>query len=350
MTPTDTDVRDITIIGGGPVGLSVAFWAGMRQASSRVIDSLPEIGGQCTTLYPEKWIFDVPGHPKILAMDLVRQLQEQIEPFDVPIHLETTAHEIEWEGEGEDRVVVLRTDQGELRSRTVIIAGGHGAFEPKKLPVSDVDMEPWEGKGAYYLVGDKHEFLNKRVVIVGGGDSACDWVINLLEVAEHITLVHRREGFRAHEATVAHVKEAAEGPHVDLRVPYVVKQVQGNGRVEGVVLHSALEDSDDVVEIPCDAVLLQLGFSTKLGPLKEWGFELEKNAIAVDQQCKTNLERVWACGDIATFDGKIKLIATGFGEAAIAVAQAVQTIRPDMKLQPAYSTNTGVPGGEGGQP
>ncbi len=350
MTHTDTDVRDITIIGGGPVGLSVAFWAGMRQASSRVIDSLPEIGGQCTTLYPEKWIFDVPGHPKILAMDLVRQLQEQIEPFEVPIHLETTAHEIGWEGEGDDRVVVLRTDKGELRSRTVIVSGGHGAFEPKKLPVSDVDMTPWEGIGAHYLVGDKHEFLNKRVVIVGGGDSACDWVINLLEVAEHITLVHRREGFRAHEATVAHVKEAAEGPHVDLRVPYVVKEVQGNGRVEGVVLHSALEDDDEIVEVPCDAVLLQLGFSTKLGPLKEWGFELEKNAIAVDPQCKTNLERVWACGDIATFDGKIKLIATGFGEAAIAVAQAVQTIRPDMKLQPAYSTNTGVPGGEGGQP
>ena len=201
----------------------------------------------------------------------------------------------------------------------------------------------------HYLVGDKHEFMNKRVLIIGGGDSACDWVLNLLDTAEHITLVHRREGFRAHEATVAHVKEAAEGPHVDLRVPYVVKEVRGNGRVEGVVLH-ANGDDPDVVELDCDAVLLQLGFSTKLGPLKEWGFELSKNAILVDQQCKTNLELVWAVGDIATFDGKIKLIATGFGEAAIAVAQAVQTIRPDMKLQPAYSTNTGVPGGVAGQP
>jgi ferredoxin/flavodoxin---NADP+ reductase len=348
---TDTEIRDITVIGAGPVGLCTAFWAGMREASARIIDSLPEVGGQLTTLYPEKWIFDVPGHPRVLAKDLVAQLREQIEPFDVPIHLEVTAERISYEGEGEDRVVVLHTAEGqELRSRTVIVAGGHGAFEPKKLPVSDVDMEPWEGRGVHYLVGDKHEFINKRVVIIGGGDSACDWVLNLLDTAEHITLVHRREGFRAHEATVSQVREAAEGPHVDLHTPFVVKEVRGNGSVEGVVLHSALEDEDDALAIECDAILLQLGFSTKLGPLKEWGFELEKNAIKVGPTFDTSLERVWACGDITTFDGKIKLIATGFGEAAIAVAQAVHEIRPDMKLQPAYSTNTGVPGGVEGQP
>jgi thioredoxin reductase (NADPH) len=210
-------------------------------------------------------------------------------------------------------------------------------------------MEPWEGRGASYLVGDKSEFSGKRVVIVGGGDSACDWVLNLLDTAAKVSLVHRREGFRAHEATVAQVHEAAQGESVDLHVPYVVKEVAGNGQVQGVVLHHA-QDEGDPIELECDAILLQLGFSTKLGPLKEWGFELDKNAIVVDQQCKTNLERVWACGDIATFDGKIKLIATGFGEAAIAVAQAVHAIRPDMKLQPAYSTNTGVPGGAEGQP
>jgi ferredoxin/flavodoxin---NADP+ reductase len=348
---TDTDIRDITIIGAGPVGLCTAFWAGMREASSRIVDSLPEIGGQLTTLYPEKWIFDVPGHPRVLARDLVSQLREQIEPFNVPIHLETTAESISYEGEGDDRVVVLHTAEGqELRSRTVIVSGGHGAFEPKRLPVSDVDMEPWEGRGVHYLVGDKHEFVNKRVVIIGGGDSACDWVLNLLDTAEHITLVHRRDAFRAHEATVSQVREAAEGPHVDLHTPYVVKEVSGNGNVESVVLHVATEGEEHSFEIACDAILLQLGFSTKLGPLKEWGFELEKNAIKVDGTFGTSLERVWACGDITTFDGKIKLIATGFGEAAIAVAQAVQTIRPDMKLQPAYSTNTGVPGGVEGQP
>jgi ferredoxin/flavodoxin---NADP+ reductase len=338
---TDDDVRDITIIGAGPVGLSVAFWAGMRQASSRIIDSLPELGGQCTTLYPEKWIFDVPGHPRILAKDLVAQLREQaLEQFDVPVHLDCTAHEISWE----DDCVVLHTsdpDNPELRSRTVIVAGGHGAFEPKKLPVSDVDMAPWEGVGAYYLVGEKSDFAGKRVVIVGGGDSAFDWVVNLLDTASDVTLVHRREAYRAHEATVAEVLDHVDAGRVGLRVPYVIKAVEGNGRVEAVELHHT--GGEHVERLECDAILLQLGFSTKLGPLKQWGFEIEKGALRVDPLMKTNLDRVWACGDITTFDGKLKLIATGFGEAAIAVAQAMHFIRPDMKIQPAYSTNTGIP-------
>src|SRR4051812_37311485 len=339
------EVRDITVIGAGPVGLSTAFWAGMRQASVRIIDSLPELGGQCTTLYPEKWVFDVPGHPKILAKDLVGLLRQQsLEQFDVPVHLETTASTISWDDEG----VTLHTDRGDLRSRTVIVAGGHGAFEPKKLPVSDIDMAPWEGRGAHYIVGEKAVFADKRVVIVGGGDSAFDWVVNLVDTASRVTLVHRREGFRAHEATVAEVMDHVDAGRVDLRVPYVIKAVAGNGQIEGVELHHAGEEGT-VEQLECDAVLLQLGFSTKLGPLKEWGFELDKGAIVVNGVMETNLDRVWACGDITTFDGKLKLIATGFAEAAIAVAQAVHRIRPDMKLQPAYSTNTGVPGGAPGQ-
>jgi thioredoxin reductase (NADPH) len=335
------EIRDITIIGAGPVGLSTAFWAGMREASSRIIDSLPELGGQLTTLYPEKWIFDVPGHRRILARDLVNELREQaLEQFDVPVHLETTAHEIAYE----DDLVVLRTDRGDLRSRTLIVAGGHGAFEPKRLPASDVDMTPWEGRGATYLVGEKSEFKGKRVVIVGGGDSAFDWVVNLLDTAEEITLVHRRDGFRAHEATVSEVMGHVDSGRVDLKVPYVIKGVEGNGSLEAVELHRAGGESIERVE--CDAVLLQLGFSTRLGPLKEWGFEIQTGALVVDGLMKTSLDRVWACGDITTFDGKLKLIATGFAEAAIAVSQAVHTIRPDMRIQPAYSTNTGVPSAE----
>ena len=190
--------------------------------------------------------------------------------------------------------------------------------------------------------------LPSKVVIIGGGDSACDWTLNLLDSASDITLVHRREGFRAHEATVAEVMGHVEAGRVDLRVPYVIKAVEGNGRIETVELHHT---GDGPVErLECDAVLLQLGFSTKLGPLKEWGFELEKGSIRVDGLMRTNLDRVWACGDITTFDGKLKLIATGFAESAIAVAQAVHHIRPEMKIQPAYSTNTGVPGGAPGQP
>jgi ferredoxin/flavodoxin---NADP+ reductase len=347
----DTDVRDITIIGAGPVGLVTAFWAGMREASSRIVDSLPEIGGQLTTLYPEKWIFDVPGYPRILAKDLVEQLREQsLEQFDVPLHLDTTALRVEYEPDPEDpdrTIARLVTDRGDLLSRTIVIAGGHGAFEPKKLP--GYDMTPWEGKGAHYLVSEKSEFAGKRVMIVGGGDSACDWVINLLDTAESITLVHRREAFRAHEVTVNEVMQAAEAGRVELRVPYQIKDVAGNGQVERVTLFHS-EQEDEVVELDCDAVLLQLGFKTALGPLKDWPLEIEKGAIVVDQVQRTSMDLVWAAGDITTFEGKLKLIATGFGEAAIAVAQAVHHIRPEMKIQPKYSTNTGVPGAVEGQP
>ena len=342
------EVRDLTVIGAGPVGMCTAFWAGMREASARVIDSLPELGGPLTTLYPEKWIFDVPGHPKVLARELVELLRIQsLEQFEVPVHLTTTAATISWQGAGEDRVVVLHTDRGDLRSRTVIVAGGHGAFEPKKLP--GYDMTPWEGRGVHYIVGSKDVFEDKRVMIVGGGDSAIDWVINLLDVADSVPLVHRREGFRAHELTVGQVLEAADRGDVAIHVPFQIREVSGNGHVERVRLFNS-EDKADELEVEVDAILLQLGFKTALGPLKDWGFEVVKGAIVVDQLMKTSLERVWACGDITTFDGKLKLIATGFAESAIAVAQAVHEIRPEVRIQPAYSTNTGVPGAVAGQP
>jgi ferredoxin/flavodoxin---NADP+ reductase len=342
------EVRDITVIGAGPVGMCTAFWAGMREADARIIDSLPELGGQLTTLYPEKWIFDVPGHPKVLARDLVDLLRVQaLEQFHVQVHLETTAETISWEGSGDERLVVLHTNRGELRSRTVIIAGGHGAFEPKKLP--GYDMTPWEGRGAHYLVGEKAAFKGKRVMIIGGGDSACDWVINLLDTASEVSLVHRRDGFRAHELTVGQVLEAAARGDVAVHVPFQVKEVRGDGNVERVILFHS-EDEAHEIEVEVDAILLQLGFKTALGPLKDWGFEVIKGAIAVDSVMKTSLDRVWACGDITTFDGKLKLIATGFAESAIAVAQAVHEIRPEIKIQPKYSTNTGVPGAVAGQP
>jgi thioredoxin reductase (NADPH) len=342
------EIRDVTVIGAGPVGMATAFWAGMREASSRIIDSLPELGGQLTTLYPEKWIFDVPGHPKVLARDLVEMLRVQaLEQFDVPVHLNTTVATISWEGSGEDRLVVLHTDRGELRSRTVIVAGGHGAFEPKKLP--GYDMTPWEGRGAHYIVGEKSVFEGKRVMIVGGGDSACDWVINLLDTASDIRLVHRREGFRAHELTIGQVLEAAQRGEVTLHVPFQIREVYGDGSIERVRLFHS-EEEDREIDVEVDAILLQLGFKTALGPLKDWGFEIRKGAIVVDPVMKTSLERVWACGDITTFEGKLKLIATGFGESAIAVAQAVHEIRPETRIQPKYSTNTGVPGAVAGQP
>jgi len=346
-----SDIRDITVIGAGPVGLITAFWAGMREASARIVDSLPDLGGQLTTLYPEKWIYDVPGHPRVIAKDFVEMLRRQsIDQFDVPVHLETTAERVEYEPDPDDpekQILRLVTDKGDFLSRTIVISGGHGAFEPKKLP--GYDMSPWEGKGAHYLVGEKSAFAGKKVVIVGGGDSACDWTLNLLDTAAEITLVHRREGFRAHEVTVREIEQAKDAGKVDVRVPYQVKDVSGNGRIQSITLFHS-ENEDDVVEIEADAVLLQLGFKTALGPLKEWPLEVYKGGIVVDPLMKTSMDAVWAAGDITTFDGKLKLIATGFAEAAIAVSQAVHYIRPDMKIQPKYSTNTGVPGAVEGQP
>jgi thioredoxin reductase len=187
----------------------------------------------------------------------------------------------------------------ELRSRAVIIGGGHGAFEPKKLP--GYDMSPWEGRGAHYLVGSKSEFAGKRVLIIGGGDSACDWVVNLVHTAESVALCHRREGFRAHELTVKQVMDAADAGHVDLHVPFQVREVSGNGTIERVRLFHS-EDESREIELEVDAILLQLGFKTALGPLKDWGLEISKGAIVVDQVMRTNLPGVWACGDITTFE------------------------------------------------
>jgi thioredoxin reductase len=345
----DPGVRDVTIIGAGPVGLVTAFWAGMREASSRIIDSLPDLGGQLTTLYPEKWIFDVPGHPRVLAKDLVEQLRRQsIDQFDVPVHLETTADRVEYEPDPEDperRIMRLKTDRGDLLTRTIVIAGGHGAFEPKKLP--GFDMTPWEGRGAHYLVGEKAAFAGKNVVIVGGGDSACDWVVNLVDIAASVTLVHRREEFRAHEATVHEIMNAAAAGQVHVRTPHEIREIAGEGVIERVTLGNV--ETDELVSLDCDAVLLQLGFKTALGPLKAWPLEVQKGAIVVDPLMHTTMDGVWAAGDITIFEGKLKLIATGFAEAAVAVAQAVHHIRPDTKLQPKYSTNTGVPGAVEGQ-
>jgi len=288
------------VIGAGPVGLSAAFWAGMREASSRIIDSLPELGGQLTTLYPEKWIFDVPGHPKILAKDLVElHRQQTVEQFDVPVHLETTGRP---RSPGRTTSSSCTPTAATLRSRTVIVAGGHGAFEPKKLP--DYDMTAWEGRGAHYPRGLQSEFEGKRVVIIGGGDSACDWVVNLLDTAERVSLVHRREGFRAHEATVKEVMDAHADGAVDLHdaLPGARRGRNGTrGAGAALPLRGSRQRGSTCRATPsCSS----LGFKTALGPLKEWGFEIEKGAIRVDGLFNTSLDRVWACGDITTFDGK----------------------------------------------
>jgi thioredoxin reductase len=339
---TATDVTDITVIGAGPVGLSAAFWAGMREASVQVVDALPEIGGQCTALYPDKWIYDVPGFERVQASELVERLARQaIEQFDAPVHLETTVTELAYEATADgDSLIRLVTDGGELWTRAVILAGGHGAFEPKKMP--GLDLTEWEGRGVSYVVTDKRRFAGKRVVIAGGGDSACDWALNLLDTAAEITLVHRRDTFRAHEITVAQLTAASRAGRCAVLTPHEIASVYGDERLTQVRVRTVGDDGAGEL-IECDELLVQFGFKTALGPLKAWPLEIVKGAIAVDPLQRTSMPRVWACGDIATREGKLKLIATGFAEAAMAVAQAVHELRPDVSIQPKYSTNTGVP-------
>ncbi len=332
------DVRDITIIGAGPAGLAVAFWAGMRQASVRIVDTLPAIGGQLTALYPEKPIFDVVGHERVLASELVDRLARQaLDPFDVPLHLATTAHSIRWAPDA----ITLDTTDGPLRSRTVIVAGGHGAVELRRLPPGDADLTRWEGRGVHHVLRHKAALAGRRVVVVGGGDSALDWALDLLDTAAHVTLVHRRGRFRAHERTVQAVRDAAAAGRLDLRTDTVLAAAEGDGDLEAVTLAS--REDGDRERLETDAVLLQLGHVTRLGPLADWGFELDGASIVVDALGATGLDRVWACGDVVSGPGRLQLISTGFGEAAVAVAQAVAAIRPGEPLQPSYSTDTGVP-------
>ncbi len=321
------DMFDITIIGGGPAGLFGLFYAGLRGLKAKLIDSLAELGGQLITLYPEKYIFDVAGFPKILAKDLVKNCVEQGLRFDPTVCLEEKVMGLSYAG---DRVICLRTDKGEHWTRAVVLTVGVGAFQPKKLPLPDV--ERLEGHGVYYFVKEKQGFAGKTVLIVGGGDSAVDWALMLKELARKVILIHRRDKFRAHEQSV---QELMESP-VDVKLFYELKAVQGNGRVEGAtIFHNKTGEEQ---EIKVDALVLSLGFLADLGPIKTWGLGIENNAIMVNERMETNLPGVYAAGDAVGHPGKLKLITTGQGEAAIAVNFAATYIDPDSKAFPGHSS------------
>jgi len=328
-------LRDITIIGGGPTGLFAAFYAGMRGASARIVDSLPELGGQLTALYPEKFIFDVGGFPRILAKDLAGALIEQAMQFDPELILDEEVRELRREEDGSWTLVAR---SGFLPTRTLVIAGGKGAFEPMKLPCPGYD--DFLGKGVHYAVKDPEVYRGKRVVVVGGGDSALDWVLILKDRTESLTLVHRRDGFRAHERSVQLLHQAAEAGEVELRTFHEVRCIEGNGRPERVVLFD--NRTHEETALPADAVLTFLGFKPDLGPIKNWGLELSKNRIVVDSLMRTNLPGVYAAGDVVDYPGKLDLIANGFAEAAIAVNNAVHHIDPKARVNPGHSTSMAV--------
>lgn len=325
------ELYDVTIIGGGPVGLFGAFYAGLRQLKTKIIDSLPELGGQLNALYPEKYVYDMPGFPKVLARDLANQLIEQGTRFDPAICLDEKVLNLKHE---EDETITLTTQSATHRTKTIIIATGAGAFSPTKL--DNASLESFEGKGVYYFVKDKSQFSGKRLLIIGGGDSALDWAMNLEEFAEKITLIHRRDVFRAHEESVDWLLNRSQ---VDVKLFYELKEVLGdeNGVCSATILNSKTQEAET---IEVDAVLLNLGFKADIGPLRDWGVELHgSKKVVVNQFMETNLPGVYAAGDISHYPGKLDLIATGVGEICLAVNCAKTKIDPKAKLFPGHSSN-----------
>lgn len=332
---TDHEIVDLTIIGGGPTGLFAQFYAGMRGSSARIVDALPELGGQLTALYPEKYIFDVAGFPKILAKDLVKSLVEQTQQFSPRNFLNQNVTGLEQE----DGAFSLVTETDRFPSRAVLIAAGIGAFSPRKLPQPCAD--PWYGRGIFDRVSNPEEFRGRRIVIIGGGDSAFDWAHQLRDRAAALTLVHRSDRYRAHASTVAEV-EAAHAAGKTMMLPFhELADVLADGEtLRGIVVKDI--KAKTTKEIECDVVLPMLGFVSDIGALVEWGMTVEQEEIVVNSQMETGRAGVYAAGDITTYPGKLKLIATGFGEAAVAVNQAVHWIYPEKKVNPGHSSNMAV--------
>ena len=333
MTPeTVPGLKDLTVIGGGPTGLFALFYAGMRGISARLIDSLPELGGQLAALYPEKYVYDVPGFPKILAKDLVKNFAAQAFQFDHEVRLGEHVRELH----RHEGYFVVTTDKGAYPTRTLLIAAGKGALTPRRLKAPGVD-EFWE-RGVYPYVRDPERLRDRRVLVIGGGDSAFDWTLALCGVARELTLIHRSDKFRAHAHTVQQVMERAARGECRVWTFFELRRIEGGDRPERAVVFHNRTGEERVV--PVDAVLCLIGFLPSLGPIAAWGLELEGNAIVVDPATMmTNIPGVYAAGDIAVYDGKLELIATGTAEAAIAVNNAVHFIDPSAKVNPGHSTS-----------
>ncbi len=323
-------IYDITIIGAGPTGLFGAFYAGLRELETKIIETLPEPGGQLAVLYPEKYIYDVPGHPKVLAKDLVKLLLEQAMQWNPTLCLGERVMSLERNDAG---MWALKTASAVHYSKTILVAAGVGAFSPNKI--NSASLDPYEGKGIFYFVKDKTLFRGKRLLIVGGGDSAVDWALNLKDYARQVTLIHRRDTFRAHPASVTELLHS----NVDVRLFHELKEVGGDSRLRHAVIVDNRTQEETSVE--ADAVLLNLGFKADLGPIKTWGLEFaSKRFINVNPRQETNLPGVYAAGDIASISGAepINLIAVGFSQATLAVNVAANHLNPEAKVFPGHSS------------
>jgi thioredoxin reductase (NADPH) len=322
------DIYDITIIGGGPTGLFTAFYAGIRQAKVKIIESLPQLGGQLTALYPEKYIYDVAGFPKIRSQELVDNLKIQMQQFEPTLCLEESVEQLEKQA---DDSFKLTTNRNIHYSKTIIITAGNGAFQPRKLELDGAAK--FEHVNLHYFVKDMNRFTGKKVAVLGGGDSAIDWALMLEPIAEKVVVIHRRDKFRAQEHSIENLMKSS----IEVRTPYVPVELKGNDSISRIVIKQTKEEQKESIDV--DDVIVNYGFVSSLGPMKDWGLMIEKNAIVVNSKQETNLPGVYAAGDVCTYDGKVKLIVTGFGEGPTAVNNAKAYMDPKAKVQPMHSTS-----------
>lgn len=342
MKMSDATVKtietDILIIGAGPVGLFSVFEAGLLKMRCHLIDVLPQPGGQLTEIYPKKPIYDIPGYPSVLAGDLVQNLLKQIEPFQPGFTLGERAETLEKQADGR---WLLTTNRGTRHLAPVIfIAGGLGVFEPRKPPIEGIDH--FEDRGVEYFVRDPEAYKNKKVVIAGGGDSALDWTIYLADVASDLTLIHRRTEFRGAPDSVEKVQELAESGKIKLLTNSQVVGLRGNGKLNGLTIQ---HDTEGEFHLETDHFVPLFGLTPKLGPIGDWGLQVDKGAIEVNTfDYSTNVEGIFAIGDINTYPGKLKLILCGFHEATLACQSAFKFVNPGKKLSFKYTTVTGIEG------
>lgn len=326
---TNRKMNDVTIIGGGPTGLFTSFYCGMRQMDVKLIESLPQLGGQLSALYPEKYIYDIAGFPKVRAQELVDGLTKQMMQFNPEICLDERVENIEKQ---EDGTFVITTTKGMHQSKSVIITVGNGAFQPRRLELENA--EKFENTNIHYFVNDMNRFADKNVVIFGGGDSAVDWSLMLEPIAKRVTTVHRRDQFRAHEHSVENLMHS----NVNVKTPYIPVELMDDGeRVTHITIENVKDQTRETIEV--DDVIVTYGFVSSLGPVKDWGIEIEKNTIPVSRTQETSVNGIFAVGDVCTYPGKAKLITVGFGEAPIAANAAKLYADPNAKIGHAHSTS-----------
>lgn len=331
-----TDINtDIAIIGAGPVGLFTIFQAGMLKMNCHVIDTLDAVGGQCISLYPEKPIYDIPAHPNILAKDLIEQLIEQVKPFAPVFHLNQRVEHLSKEGNS----FILETSNGSIiKAKAVIIAAGAGAFGPNRPPLEG--LEEFENKSIFYMVKRKDDLRGKKIMIAGGGDSAVDWALSLAEIAD-VTLVHRRDKFRCSPNSYSQILELEKKSIIKIITPYQLEKLNGkNGMLESVTL----KDFDgNLKSVETDVLLSFYGLSMDIGPIENWGLDINKKHLNINPlNMQTNISGVFAVGDICSYPGKLKLVLTGFSEAAIACHAIYSLVFPDEVFHFEYSTTKGI--------